>query len=128
MPIVPFENDDEPFNMSNSNFGQQVSMPDKTQAHCENDDAFATAGRIKYQQYTKPARLITSRSTAARILPRERQEADALWPSIRTPGITAGTDSNKQIISTIRNHESVLSTGLYILPVPEILTGSVSRP
>jgi glyceraldehyde-3-phosphate dehydrogenase (NADP+) len=120
VPIVPFDEDDEPINyVVNSNFGQQVSIfgtDSERVAHLM--DAFVNqVGRINLntQSQRGPDTFpFNGRKDSAE---GTLSIADALRVfSIRTIVATRGTDSNKQIISTIiRNRESAFLSTDYIL-------------
>lgn len=120
IPIVPFENDDEPIRyVLNSNFGQQVSIfgqDSKRIAHLM--DAFVNqVGRINLNtqcQRGPDSFPFNGRKDSAE---GTLSIADALRVfSIRTLVATKSTDNNKQIISTIiRNRESAFLSTDYIV-------------
>ncbi len=119
VPIVPFENDDEAIQyVVNSNFGQQVSIfGQDSRRIAKMMDAFVNqVGRINIntQSQRGPDNFpFNGRKDSAE---GTLSVADALRVfSIRTLVATKGTDSNKQIISTIiRNHESAFLSTDYI--------------
>lgn len=119
IPIVPFENDDEAIQyVVNSNFGQQVSIfGQDSRRIARMMDAFVNqVGRINIntQSQRGPDNFpFNGRKDSAE---GTLSVADALRVfSIRTLVATKGTDSNKQIISTIiRNHESAFLSTDYI--------------
>jgi glyceraldehyde-3-phosphate dehydrogenase (NADP+) len=119
IPIVPFENDDEAIQyVVNSNFGQQVSIfGQDSRRIARMMDAFVNqVGRINIntQSQRGPDNFpFNGRKDSAE---GTLSVADALRVfSIRTLVATKGTESNKQIISTIiRNHESAFLSTDYI--------------
>ena len=119
VPIVPFENTDEPINyVVNSNFGQQLSIFGQDSACVAKlMDAFVNqVGRINLntQSQRGPDSFpFNGRKDSAE---GTLSVADALRVfSIRTIVATKATDSNKQMISTIiRNRESAFLSTDYI--------------
>ena len=119
IPIVPFSDDDEPIQyVVNSNFGQQVSIfGTDSKRVAKIMDAFVNqVGRINLntQSQRGPDTFpFNGRKDSAE---GTLSIADALRVfSIRTLVATKGTDSNKQIISTIiRNRESAFLSTDYI--------------
>ena len=119
IPIVPFDNDEDPIQyVVNSNFGQQVSIfgtDSKQVAHFM--DAFVNqVGRINLNaqcQRGPDTFPFNGRKDSAE---GTLSVGDALRVfSIRTLVATKGTDANKQIISTIiRNRESAFLSTDYI--------------
>jgi glyceraldehyde-3-phosphate dehydrogenase (NADP+) len=120
IPIVPFEHDAEPISyVVNSNFGQQVSIFGKDSERVASlMDAFVNqVGRINLntQSQRGPDTFpFNGRKDSAE---GTLSIADALRVfSIRTVVATRGTESNKQIISTIiRNRESAFLSTDYII-------------
>ncbi len=120
IPIVPFEDDAEAINyVVNSNFGQQVSIfgTDSGRVAALMDAFVNQVGRINLntQSQRGPDTFpFNGRKDSAE---GTLSIADALRVfSIRTIVATRGTDSNKQIISTIiRNRESGFLSTDYIL-------------
>lgn len=119
VPIVPFEQDEEAIQyVVNSNFGQQVSIfgSDSKRLAKLMDSFVNQVGRINIntQSQRGPDNFpFNGRKDSAE---GTLSVADALRVfSIRTLVATKGTDSNKQIISTIiRNHESAFLSTDYI--------------
>lgn len=119
VPIVPFENDDEPIQyVLNSNFGQQVSIfGTDSKRVAKLMDAFVNqVGRINLntQSQRGPDTFpFNGRKDSAE---GTLSVADALRVfSIRTIVATKGTEGNKQIISNIiRNRESAFLSTDYI--------------
>jgi glyceraldehyde-3-phosphate dehydrogenase (NADP+) len=119
IPIVPFDDDDEPIQyVLNSNFGQQVSIfGTDSKRVARMMDAFVNqVGRINLntQSQRGPDTFpFNGRKDSAE---GTLSIADALRVfSIRTLVATKSTDSNKQIMSSIiRNHESAFLSTDYI--------------
>lgn len=119
VPIIPFDDDDEPIRyVVNSNFGQQVSIFGNDSKRIANlMDAFVNqVGRINLNaqcQRGPDTFPFNGRKDSAE---GTLSVSDALRVfSIRTIVATKGTDSNKQIISTIiRNRESAFLSTDYI--------------
>ncbi len=120
IPIVPFENEDEPIRyVLNSNFGQQVSIFGQDSKRIARlMDAFVNqVGRINLNtqcQRGPDSFPFNGRKDSAE---GTLSIADALRVfSIRTLVATKGTDNNKQIISTIiHNRESAFLSTDYIV-------------
>ena len=120
IPIVPFENDDEPIRyVLNSNFGQQVSVFGQDSKRIARlMDAFVNqVGRINLNtqcQRGPDSFPFNGRKDSAE---GTLSIADALRVfSIRTLVATKSTDNNKQIISTIiHNRESAFLSTDYIV-------------
>lgn len=120
IPIVPFENDDEPIRyVLNSNFGQQVSIFGQDSKRIARlMDAFVNqVGRINLNtqcQRGPDSFPFNGRKDSAE---GTLSIADALRVfSIRTLVATKSTDNNKQIISTIiHNRESAFLSTDYIV-------------
>lgn len=119
IPIVPFEDDEDPIQyVVNSNFGQQVSIfgTDSKQVARFMDAFVNQVGRINLNaqcQRGPDTFPFNGRKDSAE---GTLSVADALRVfSIRTLVATKGTDANKQIISTIiRNRESAFLSTDYI--------------
>jgi glyceraldehyde-3-phosphate dehydrogenase (NADP+) len=119
VPIIPFDDDDEPIRyVVNSNFGQQVSIfGNDSKRIAKLMDAFVNqVGRINLNaqcQRGPDTFPFNGRKDSAE---GTLSVSDALRVfSIRTIVATKGTDSNKQIISTIiRNRESAFLSTDYI--------------
>jgi len=119
VPIIPFDDDDEPIRyVVNSNFGQQVSIfGNDSKRIASLMDAFVNqVGRINLNaqcQRGPDTFPFNGRKDSAE---GTLSVSDALRVfSIRTIVATKGTDSNKQIISTIiRNRESAFLSTDYI--------------
>ncbi len=119
IPIVPYENVDEPMNyVINSNFGQQVSIfGNDSKIIAKLIDVFSNqVGRINLntQSQRGPDSFpFNGRKDSAE---GTLSVADALRVfSIRTLVATKATDDNKQIIGTIiKNHESLFLSTEYI--------------
>ena len=120
IPIVPFENEDEPIRyVLNSNFGQQVSIfgQDSKRIALLMDAFVNQVGRINLNtqcQRGPDSFPFNGRKDSAE---GTLSIADALRVfSIRTLVATKSTDNNKQIISTIiRNRESAFLSTDYIV-------------
>ncbi len=120
VPIVPFEDDEEPIQyVVNSNYGQQVSVFSKSgKVLARYIDAFTNqVGRININtqcQRGPDTFPFNGRKDSAE---GTLSVADALRAfSIRTVVATKATDENKQIIaSIIRNRESVFLSTDYII-------------